>query len=124
MDQLCGQTIQLDGDHVPGKFFSLTTNHYAQNLDCVLTIKAATASQRVIVVVDKMDVACGGDKLLIYDGKRDASALLNRNVSLQCGTHKYYFRVSQWTVSLSNIASFPASDSEYEHGDHRIRLQC
>ena len=105
MDQTCGQTIQLQGDKFPGTHFSLSSGHYPPNLACLLTIKAATTGQRIIVVVDKMDVACGGDKILIYDGKRDASALLNRNASSQCGTSKYYFRVSQLLFLPTSLLS-------------------
>jgi hypothetical protein len=94
MDKLCGRTISLNGNTLPGTFFSLTNDKYEQNFDCTLTIKGQTPSQRIIVVIDKMDIACGGDSLLIYDGKIDQALLLNKDQSLQCGTKKYYLRVS------------------------------
>ena len=93
MERLCGRTLSLQGDTLPGTYFSLTNDNYEQNLDCILTIKAQTTNQRIIVVVDKMDIACGGDRLLIYDGKIDQGLLLNNDQSLQCGTKKYYLRV-------------------------------
>jgi hypothetical protein len=94
MDRLCGRTITLHGDTLPGTYFSLTTSVYEDNLDCILTIKAQTTHQRIIVVVDKMDISCDGDKLLIYDGIRDQGLLLNKDQSLQCGAKKYYLRVN------------------------------
>lgn len=95
MDKLCGQTVSLDGDSLPGIFFSLTSGKYRPNFQCILTIKGAVGNQRIIIVVEKMDVACGGtDRLSIYDGRVDPSSLLNRNNSLQCGSNKYYFRVN------------------------------
>jgi hypothetical protein len=94
MDKMCGKMIMLDGDSLPGTFFSLSSNNYQQNLDCILTIKAPTTNQRIIVVIEKMDVACGGDNLLIYDGKKDQGILLNKNESLQCGTNKYFVQVN------------------------------
>ena len=94
MDKICDKTILLNGDTLPGTFFSLSSGSYAQNLDCLLTIKAPTVNQRIIVVVDKMDVACGGDKLLIYDGKKDQESILNKDESLQCGRKKSYYRVN------------------------------
>ncbi len=35
-----------------------------------------------------------GDKLLIYDGKKDQGLILNKDQSLQCRTKKYYLRVN------------------------------
>ncbi len=93
MDTICGRTITLDGDTLPGTFFSLTSGHYKQNLDCILTIKASTRNQRIIIVIDQMDIICGGDKLVIYDGKKDQGSILNKNELLQCGTKRYYLRV-------------------------------
>jgi len=94
MDKSCGKTITLNGDTVPGTFFSFCSGSYGQNLNCNLTIKAQTSNQRIIVVVDKMDVACGGDKLIVYDGKVDQASILNINQAQQCGTSKYYVRVN------------------------------
>jgi hypothetical protein len=94
MDRLCGKTILLNGDTLPGTYFSLSSGSYPQNLDCLLTIKAATVHQRIIIVVDKMDIACNGDKLLIYDGKKSQGLILNKDESLQCGRNKYYYRVN------------------------------
>jgi hypothetical protein len=99
MDNRCGQLVTLNGDTFPGTFFSLTSGYYKENLDCLLTIKASTINQRIIIVMDKMDVICG-DKLLIYDGKKDPGLLLNNNESLQCGRNKYYFRVKFFFLLL------------------------
>ena len=98
MDKSCGKTIVLNGDKLPGTYFSLTSVNYEENLDCIITIKAQTVNQRVIIVVDKMDVACG-DKLIIYDGKRDPSAILNKDAAQQCGTSRYYIRVRNFPPS-------------------------
>jgi hypothetical protein len=92
MEKNCDKTILLNGDKLPGTFFSLSSGRYEQNFDCTLTIKAPTVSQRVIIVVDKMDIACG-DKLIIYDGKKDSASILNKDATQQCGTDKYYVRV-------------------------------
>ncbi len=93
MEKNCGKTIVLNGDTMPGTYFSLTSGNYGPNVDCTLTIKASTVKQRIIIVVDKMDVACGGDKLVIYDGKQDPGSILNKNDTQQCGTSKYYRQV-------------------------------
>ncbi len=93
MDTLCGKLITLNGDTLPGTYFSLTSGKYRQNLNCILTIKASTTHQRLIIVMDKMDVVCG-DKLLIYDGKKSRGLILNKDESLQCGRNKYYYRVN------------------------------
>lgn len=93
MDKQCEKIIILDGDTLPGTYFSLTSSKYKQNLNCVLTIKGSTLSQRIIVVIDKMDIACGGDKLLIYDGQRNQGSILNAEDDSQCGSKRYYLRV-------------------------------
>ena len=92
MDKSCDKTITLNGDTLPGTYFSLTSSRYEQNFDCTLTIKAQTVSQRIIIVIDKMDIACG-DKLTVYDGKKDSGSILNKDTTQQCGTSKYYLRV-------------------------------
>ncbi|CAF3510983.1 unnamed protein product [Rotaria sp. Silwood1] len=92
MDKQCDKTITLNGDTLPGTYFSLTSGKYKQNFKCILTIKGSTVSQRIIIVVDNMDIACGGDKLLIYDGERNEKSLLNLDEKFKCGTHKYYLR--------------------------------
>jgi hypothetical protein len=94
MEKNCGKTIVLNGDKMPGTYFGLSSNNYEQNLDCTLTIKAPTVNQRIIIVIDKMDIACG-DKLIIYDGKKEPGSILNKNDGQQCGTSKYYFRVKE-----------------------------
>jgi hypothetical protein len=93
MDTICNRIITLNGDTLPGTYFSLTSGHYKQNFDCLLTIKASTINQRIIIVVDKIDIDCSGDKLVIYDGKKDQGSILNKNELLQCGTKRYYLRV-------------------------------
>jgi hypothetical protein len=90
MEKNCNKTISLHGDRLPGTFFSLTSGRYEPNVDCTLTIKAFTENQRIIIVIDKMDIACGGDQILIYDGKKEPGAILNKNESQQCGSQTYY----------------------------------
>ncbi|CAF1519321.1 unnamed protein product, partial [Adineta steineri] len=99
MDKNCGKTITMNGDKLPGTFFSFSSGTYAENLNCTLTIKASTLNQRIIVVIDKMDIACNGDRLVVYDGKIDQEAILNKNQSQQCGRSKYYLR-----TGISNTA--------------------
>ena len=89
----CGSTIVLNGDKLPGVYFSFSSSNYAPNVDCTLTIKGSTTNQRIIVVIDKIDISCHGDKLIIYDGKKETNSILNPNESLQCGTKKYYVKV-------------------------------
>jgi hypothetical protein len=60
MDTICNRVITLNGDTFPGTFFSLTSGNYRQNLNCLLTIKTSTINQRIILVVNKMDIECGG----------------------------------------------------------------
>ncbi|CAF0771477.1 unnamed protein product [Rotaria sordida] len=106
MDKQCDKTITLDGDTLPGTYFSLTSNKYKQNFNCILTIKGSTVSQRIIIVIDRMDIACGGDKLLIYDGHRDPKSLLNLDEKFQCGTKQYYLRTpSTNTVIIEFISN-------------------
>jgi hypothetical protein len=93
MEKNCNKIVALDGDKLPGTYFSLTSGNYGPNVDCTLTIKAPTQNQRIIIVVDKMDIACGGDQLIIYDGKKEQGSILNKIDSQQCGTTKYYVRV-------------------------------
>ena len=95
MDTVCGTTIQLNDNKLPGVYFSLTSKNYAPNMNCTLTIKGWTATQRIIVVVESMDVAGSGDVLYIYDGRKDPSTLLNKNSTQQCGQNKPYYRVLQ-----------------------------
>ena len=126
MDKVCGTVINLNGDSLPGTFFSLTSGQYPKNFNCILTIKAATANQRVIVVTEKMDVACGGDTLLIYDGKKDPGSVLNKNVSSQCGTGKHAYRVNPWLSAGKYSFAHRLSqflDSDFEYGYHRIRIK-
>ena len=92
MDTLCGKNLILNGDTFPGTYFRLTSGYYRENLNCLLTIRASTINQRIIIVIDKMDIICG-DKLLIYDGPKDRGLVLNNNQTLQCGKEKFYFRV-------------------------------
>ncbi|CAF1298870.1 unnamed protein product [Adineta steineri] len=105
MDRICDRIIQLNGDTLPGTFFSLSSGNYAQNSDCLLTIKGATINQRIIIVVDKMDIDCSGDKLLIYDGKKDQQLLLNKNEASQCGTKKSYYRTIQSNTAVIEFIS-------------------
>ena len=93
MDELCGKTIHLNGDTLPGTYFQLTSGKYKENFHCLLTIQAATRSQRIIFVIEKMDISCG-DQLLFYDGQKDPKFLLNEDPSLQCGGKNYYLRVN------------------------------
>ena len=95
MDKNCDKTRTLNGDKLPGTFFSLSSGNYQENLNCFLTIKAPTQNQRIILVIDKMDISCEGDTIKIYDGKIDTTTILNKNQSQQCGTTKSYFRVSR-----------------------------
>ena len=93
MDKACGATVVLNDDKLPGVFFSLTSKNYAANTNCTLIIKGWTTTQRLIVVIDSMDVACPGDFLYMYDGRREVNTLLNKNTTQQCGQNKFYYRV-------------------------------
>ncbi|UJR34151.1 hypothetical protein I4U23_021558 [Adineta vaga] len=105
MDRICNKIIQLHGDTLPGTFFTFTSDSYGENLDCLLTIKGATVNQRIIIVVDKMDIACGGDKLLIYDGRKDQISLLNPDESYQCGTKRFYLKTNNTNTVLIEFIS-------------------
>lgn len=110
MDASCNSVITLDGDDAPGKFFALTSSKsYKQNFQCVLTIKGSTVSQRIIVVVEKIDIDCNGDKLLIYDGTINSGTLLNGDTSKQCGKQTYYLRVKIFLnyIEQKYIITFP-----------------
>ncbi|UJR24641.1 hypothetical protein I4U23_006015 [Adineta vaga] len=105
MDKNCDTTITLNGDKLPGTFFSLSSGNYKQNVNCLLTIKAPTQNQRIIIVVDKMDIACGGDSIRIYDGRINQTTLLNKNQSQQCGTTKYYSRTINSNTAIIEFIS-------------------
>lgn len=106
MDTICNTVITLDGDTFPGTFFSLTSKKYKPNVQCLLTIKGSTVSQRIIITVEKFDVECGGDKLLVYDGKKDSATLLNTDTSKQCGKKIYYLRVKFILIILKKNCFF------------------
>jgi hypothetical protein len=85
MDKMCGnESMILDGDFKPGTWFQLTSNSkYQPNFSCSIKIRAAHLSQRLVITVEKMNIAdCSGDLLHIYDG----STLLNKDIRQQCGT--------------------------------------
>jgi hypothetical protein len=119
MEKNCNKTITLDGDKSPGTFFSLTSGDYQQNLNCTLIIKAPTVNQRIIIVIDKMDIACGGDKILIYDGRKEQGSILNKNDSQQCGTSKYYLRVKEFLSTYKTcFSSFFLIDNNLKYGNN------
>ena len=74
----------FDGDFKPGTFFQLTSNSkYQPNLSCTVVFRTAQPTQRLVITVEKMNIAdCPGDTLRILDGTN----LLNRDVKQQCGT--------------------------------------
>ena len=121
MDEICGKIIRLNGDTFPGTFFRLTSGKYEENLHCLLTIRAATRNQRIILVMDQMDVKYG-DRLLIYDGKQDPRFLLNPDESLQSGTEKSYFRVRTF-FSYLIIENFSILDNTIQYSCYRISLE-
>jgi len=84
MDKMCGNAIVLDGDLKPGTWFELTkSNKYPSNFNCSITFRAGHPSQRLVITIEKMNIAdCPGDFLYIYDG----STLLNKEINQQCGT--------------------------------------
>jgi hypothetical protein len=85
MDKMCGnEPIILDGDLKPGMWLQLTKNNkYSANFNCSVKFRAALPSQRLVLTVEKMNIAdCPGDFLYIYDG----STLLNKELKQQCGT--------------------------------------
>ena len=85
MDKLCGSDqIPLDGDVKPGVALQLTSSSkYKPNLNCKVGFRTAQPSQRLIITVEKMDIAdCPGDTLVIYDG----ATLLNKDQKQQCGS--------------------------------------
>lgn len=96
MDKICnGNPIALNGDNRTGIFIQLTGNSkYAPNMDCSVTFRTSLATQRLIVTVEKMNVAdCPADTLKIYDGTN----LLTKDSKQQCGTTNHY----TFTVSFS-----------------------
>ena len=93
MDKLCGTAaIVLQGDDKPGTSFQLTSsNKYASNMNCTLKFRADLPGQRLVISVEKMNIAdCPADSLRIYDGTN----LLNKDIKQQCGTPSpFYFTV-------------------------------
>ncbi len=85
MDKMCkNEPMVLDGDSKPGTWFQLTSSSkYQSNFNCSIRFRTAQPTQRLIVTVEKMNIAdCPGDFLHIYDG----STLLNKDIKQQCGT--------------------------------------
>ncbi len=85
MDKMCGNdSIILNGDFKPGAWFQLTSNSkYPPNFNCSIKFRTALPSQRLIITVEKMNIAdCPGDVLRIYDGL----TLRNKDIKQQCGT--------------------------------------
>ena len=82
---MCGNDhFILDGDNKPGISLQLTSHSkYKSNVDCTVKFRAAQPSQRLIITIEKMDIAdCPGDSLQIYDG----TMLLNKDPKQQCGS--------------------------------------
>jgi hypothetical protein len=89
MDKMCGNdSIILDGDSKPGVWFQLTSSSkYQANSNCSIKFRAAHQSQRLVITVEKMNIAdCPSDSLRIYDGL----TLLNKNAQQQCGTNSLF----------------------------------
>jgi hypothetical protein len=85
MDKMCGsEPMILDGDLKPGAWFQLTSSSkYQPNSNCSIKFRAAQPSQRLVITVEKINIAdCPSDLLRIYDG----STLLNQDIKQQCGT--------------------------------------
>lgn len=85
MDKMCGNDhMVLDGDNKPGIALHLTSNNkYKSNFNCTVKFRTAQPSQRLIITVEKMDIAdCPGDQLRIYDG----TTLLNKDSKQLCGS--------------------------------------
>jgi hypothetical protein len=85
MDKMCGnQPMTFDGDIKPGTWFQLTSSSkYQPNFSCSVQFRTAQATQRLVITVEKMNIAdCPGDSLRIYDG----TTLLNTDIKQQCGT--------------------------------------
>ena len=85
MDKMCGQEpMTLEGDFKPGTWFQLTSSSkYKPNLNCSIRFRTAQTTQRLVITVEKMNIAdCPSDLLHIYDG----STLLNKDIKQQCGT--------------------------------------
>jgi hypothetical protein len=94
MDKMCGgEPITLDGDSKPGTWFQLTSSSkYKPNLGCSIKFRTAQPTQRLVITVEKMNIAdCPGDLLHIYDG----STLLNKDITQQCGT-PFPFTFTVW----------------------------
>jgi hypothetical protein len=85
MDKMCGNDdLIFDGDKRPGISFQLTSSSkYKPNLNCTVRFRTAQPSQRLIITMEKVDIAdCPGDLLRIYDGK----TLINKDQKQQCGS--------------------------------------
>ncbi len=82
---MCGNDqLVFDGDRRPGISFQLTnSNKYKPNLNCTVRFRTAQPSQRLIITMEKMDIAdCPSDLLRIYDG----TTLMNKETKQQCGS--------------------------------------
>ncbi|CAF1011342.1 unnamed protein product, partial [Didymodactylos carnosus] len=91
-----------NGDKMPGESYEFTSKKYKDNEACTLTIKGSTTNQRIIVSIEKMDIApdgnCG-DSLKIYDGKVGGT-LLNSVATEQCGKKDFYVRSNSNTAVI------------------------
>ncbi|CAF4183734.1 unnamed protein product [Rotaria magnacalcarata] len=110
MDKMCGNDLfTLDGDKIPGISLQLTSgSKYKPNVNCTVKFRTAQPSQRLIVTMEKMDIAdCPGDLLKIYDGKN----LLNMDTKKQCGSPASFTVTSSTTQVSITFTSNAASES-------------
>ncbi|CAF0998296.1 unnamed protein product [Adineta steineri] len=114
MDKMCGQDhLVLDGDKRPGISFQLTnSNKYKSNTNCTVKFRTAQPSQRIVITVEKMDIAdCPSDTLLIYDG----TTLLNKNANQQCGSPAFFtFTTSTTQVSITFKSNSAVESSGFQ----------
>lgn len=85
MDKMCGNDhFIFDGDNKPGVSFQLTSSSkYKPNFNCTVKFRTVAPNQRLVITVEKMDIAdCPGDLLRIYDG----ATLINNDTQQQCGS--------------------------------------
>jgi len=120
MDKSCDNSpIVLDGDEMPGTWFSLTSSSkYKSNLNCQMKFKTAQPSQKMIITIEKMDIAdsnkdgsCGGDSLKIYDGaSTTGGSIMNKAPSEQCGTTATSFYVTKTNSVVFHFTSNAANE--------------
>ncbi|XP_048764781.2 uncharacterized protein LOC125672624 isoform X2 [Ostrea edulis] len=115
LDEYCGKTLHIQG---PWMRMKLTRReNYLNNFNCKATIISPEMTpsgnpSRLMVVVDKLETKCPGDRLSLANG--NTSIPLQGLASYLCGEHKPKHAI--YTVSSILVVSFQSDASKNDDG--------